>query len=333
MKSIKNYVIISTCFYSILFCTRLNGITLHWPTEYPFLEKGEPFLQGTLADNPISGSFGCVRNNGKKFHEGIDIKCTRRNKNGEPLDAIHSILPGTVAHINPIEGNSTYGKYIVLEHSNYEPAIYSLYAHLSKIDERLKINCPVQAGQKLGVMGRSAFSYTIPKDRAHLHLEMGLMLTDNFETWYKHANFSSKNLHKNWNGMNLIGFDPWHCFQEMKNKNWNAFNTYLQNLPIAFQLRVLAPFVPNFVKRYPCLLTKSLETTKITGWEIGFTWYGLPIRWTPLYKKLNKKTEIIAYNSNFYKEMNTKKMIIQEGKNKKIGKNLQTTLDLLFKYK
>ena len=34
--------------------------------------------------------------------------------------------------------------------------------------------------------------------------------------------------------------------------------------------------------RYPALLTKPLPFGPVAGWEIRFTWTGLPFAWTPL---------------------------------------------------
>ena len=58
------------------------------------------------------------------------------------------------------------------------------------------------------MMGRSAGGYAIPKDRAHVHFEIGLKLSDNFDSWFTWKKFGSPNQHENWNGMNLMGLDP-----------------------------------------------------------------------------------------------------------------------------
>ena len=59
----------------------LSGATpafhLSWPTPNPAFAKGmgySAFLQKTGPDKAFSsGAFGCVRNNGYKFHEGLDL--------------------------------------------------------------------------------------------------------------------------------------------------------------------------------------------------------------------------------------------------------------------
>ena len=50
---------------------------LSWPTPNPAFARGlgySTFLQKTGPDKAVtSGAFGCVRNNGYKFHEGLDL--------------------------------------------------------------------------------------------------------------------------------------------------------------------------------------------------------------------------------------------------------------------
>ena len=41
-----------------------------------------------------SGTFGCVRSEGFQMHEGLDIKHTKRDIRGEPLDPIYAAAEG-----------------------------------------------------------------------------------------------------------------------------------------------------------------------------------------------------------------------------------------------
>src|SRR6266566_6214237 len=139
-----------------------------------------------------------------RFHEGIDIKPLHRDAHGEPLDEIHAIADGKVAHVNCVSGYSNYGKYIVIEHrwggSNY----YSLYGHLSKIDVRT--GDAVHRGQQIAVMGYTGAG--INRARAHLHLELNLMLNHNFQEWYNSfLHEKDPNHHGIYNGINLVGLN------------------------------------------------------------------------------------------------------------------------------
>ena len=160
---------------------------LSWPTPNPAFAKGmgySAFLQKTGPDKAYSsGAFGCVRNHGFKFHEGLDLFPVKRDGRGRAEDKVFSAMGGVVRHINPTSSHSAYGKYLVLEHTRLDPPLYSLYAHLASIESGLKVGSPVKVAQVLGKMGNTA-SYRIPLDRSHLHFEIGLRLTDDFQIWY-----------------------------------------------------------------------------------------------------------------------------------------------------
>src|SRR5579859_7545679 len=90
-----------------------------WPTPNRAWAEGRPirdFIQPTESGEAESGCFGCVRSNGYQFHEGIDLKPVRRDARGEPLDQVFAMLPGVVCYVNLRPGESTYGRYIVIEH-------------------------------------------------------------------------------------------------------------------------------------------------------------------------------------------------------------------------
>src|SRR6059058_4784218 len=138
-----------------------------------------------------------------RFHEGIDIRSIHRDANGEPLDEVRAIADGQVVHVSLVAGYSNYGKYVVIEHrwdgSNY----YSLYGHLSSI--AVQPGEPVRRAQRIGVMGYTGTG--INRERAHLHLELCLMFSRQFEAWYNTFFRTDPNRHGLYNGMNLAGLD------------------------------------------------------------------------------------------------------------------------------
>ena len=74
---------------------------LSWPTPNPAFAKGmgySAFLQKTGPDKDFSsGSFGCVRNNGYKFHEGLDLYPISRDARGRAKDSIYAAMSGIVS--------------------------------------------------------------------------------------------------------------------------------------------------------------------------------------------------------------------------------------------
>lgn len=263
----------------------LPRVEIIWPTPNPAWAQGRglaDFLQDAGSGDPQSGAFGGVRNGGAHFHEGLDMKALHRDRHGEPTDEISAALNGVVRHVSASAGDSNYGRYVVLEHPAETPAVYTLYAHLSRIAPGLKPGEVVKRGAIIGTLGHSSGGYPIPAARAHLHFEIGLMVTENFEAWYERKKFGSKNDHGPWNGMNLMGFDPLDFLQAWRDHRVDSFQDYLSRLTPAVTVRIATRRVPDYIRRYPSLLQQPLPLGLVGGWEIQCNWTGLPFAWTPL---------------------------------------------------
>lgn len=319
--------------------TAVRGI--YWPTpDGSFLEGGpiEPLLQPTASGNPESALFGCVRNGGTRFHEGLDIRPLKRDRRGEAADPIYAVMDGRVVHINSVAGHSSYGRYIVIEHDGQDVPVHTLYAHLAQAAPGLKVGDRVKAGQEIGTMGRSAGGYSIPRERAHLHIELGFRKSDDFQSWYDWKRFNSPNHHGVYNGMNLIGIDPLHFFETVRSGNFQDFRSYIRSLPTAFTLRVATRNIPDFIRRYPGLLTRPIPTEGVSGWDIEYTWYGLPKAWTPLKKEdistsVSGDVTLVDYDPDAFHS--PCRMTLVFGKNEEVllGKRLQDDLRLMFGFR
>lgn len=268
-----------------------------WPTNNQAFfdnEALEKYIQPTVSGNAISGTFGCVRNNGQRFHEGIDIKSIQRNYCNVPQDKVFATLSGTVVYINRRPGLSTYGQYIVLAHTDKKLHFYTLYAHLASIEKNLSTGQFVKQHQLIGQIGNTSSS-RIPMCRAHLHFEIGLKLGDeaSFAQWYATQKFLTSNKHGQWNGLNLTGLNPLDFF-----KSKLSFSDFLKKQPVAFTLVIATSQTTDFILRNPTLLTTPLPKNKIYGWEIAFNWVGAPLQWTPITQALKQKVSLKSYNKN-----------------------------------
>ena len=290
---------------ALIYVFSATASALVWPTPNPAFSQGatiENFVQPTASGKVQSGLFGCVRNGGKKFHEGLDLYGLEFDRNKEVQDSIFSVLPGRIVYINKISNHSDYGLYVVIAHLEEGVSFYTLYAHLSSVDSRLRLNARIREGARIGRMGRSAGGYIIPKQRAHLHFEIGLKLSGNFQAWYNKKSFDSQNRHGDWNGMNLLGVDPLDFYQSIRSNRVSNFPEYLQELPILVSVQVPFSGVPSFVRENPfCIVEKRLNKNAIVGWEISFSKYGIPVIWEPLAKSEislgeSKVVQIKSYN-------------------------------------
>jgi murein DD-endopeptidase MepM/ murein hydrolase activator NlpD len=312
-------------------------LQLVWPTPNPAWAEGKPaaaFLQHAGSGDPESGGFGGVRSGGGQFHEGIDIRALNRDRRGEPTDAVFAAMAGVVRHVNPVAGDSSYGRYIVLEHPAATPAIYTLYAHLAAIAPGIRAGVAVAAGQTLGTMGHSSGGYMIPKERAHLHFEMGVAITQDFAAWYARKRFGSPNEHGMWNGMNLVGFDPLEFFNAWRTGRLASPQEFFARMTPVVRLKVATNRTPDFVTRYPALLTKPLPEGRVAGWEIRCNWTGLPFAWTPL-TSLEviglppNQPQILEVNADVERRERSKSLAVQRRGKWTPGRDLETILEQL----
>jgi len=315
-----------------------DRVDICWPTPNTAWADGRPladYAQHAGSGDPESGTFGGVRSGGAHFHEGIDIKCLARDRRGEPLDNIFAAMTGVVRHINSSAGDSNYGRYIVLEHPEQTPAVYTLYAHLARIAPGLREGATVTRGQVLGVMGHSSGGYMIPVDRAHLHFEIGVMVTRDFQAWYDRRKFGSRNDHGAWNGMNLMGIDPLDFLNAWRARRVDSFQDYFSRMPTAARLRISTHRVPDFITRYPALLTKPIPLGGVAGWEIRCGWTGIPFAWTPL-TSLDvmglppEQPRFIEVDADLVRRERSKSIVVSKRGTWAAGKDLETVLQQMF---
>ena len=97
-----------------------------WPTtmERSDFRTPQDYLQPTISGKTESALFGMVREDGKRFHEGIDIRPAKSNADGEPLDLVLAAMDGQVAYLNT-NVNGPYGRYVVL----HPPLCLLIYHH------------------------------------------------------------------------------------------------------------------------------------------------------------------------------------------------------------
>ncbi len=206
-----------------------------------------------------------------KFHEGLDIRPTRRDERGDPLDVVWSVGPGRVVHVNPVTGHSSYGKYVVVEHVCSDGLYYSLYAHLARA--RVEVGQAVRHGTPLGMMG-----YTGPgldRTRAHLHFEINLLLDSQFNVWHGSLD-GSGNPHGIHNGLNLAGIPVADYFLACRAQPGLSISDFLQRREPHY--KVVVPQEGSrmeILRRYPWLRRGGTE--KGTAWEIAFDASGLPL--------------------------------------------------------
>jgi hypothetical protein len=235
------------------------------------------FFQPTVEGTTESGMFGCVRRDGARFHEGVDIKCLERDKRGEPLDPVHAVADGEVAFINTKPGLSNYGRYIVLRHHWNGVEAYTLYGHLSEVASGLVVDQPVSKSQVIARMGHSTNTREgISRDRAHLHFEFDLLLNPNFHIWYPKHDPKAPPF-GNYNGLNLFGIDPTPLFRAAAADAKYSFADFVAQQPIAFAVLVGARPFPWLTMHPEQVRPVAGKPGPVVAYEVGATSWGLPV--------------------------------------------------------
>jgi len=207
-----------------------------------------------------------------RFHEGIDIRPLHRDAHGEPLDEVRAIADGKVVHVNSVPGYSNYGKYIVIEHrwggSNY----YSLYGHLSSL--AVQPGNTVRRGQRIAVMGYTGTG--LDRERAHLHLELNLMLSREFESWYNAFFRNDPNHNGIYNGMNLAGLDIARLYLALHKNPSLTIPEFLGREETFYKVTVPKSRHFGLARLYPWMLNTGDRNEK-SSWEVFFAQSGVPL--------------------------------------------------------
>ncbi len=296
---------------------------------------GERFFVPTVGKPWKSGCFGCVRTEGWQMHEGLDIRCLQRDKNGEPTDPVMATAAGTVAYVNRKPSLSNYGNYIILRHVVDGIEVCSIYAHLREVRADLKTGDAIKAGETIGILGRTANTRQgISKERAHVHFELNLFVSERFPAWYKKNYPKQRNDHGQWNGQNLLGIDPRAVFLEQQEQGakFNLVNL-IQSQPELCRVLVRETDFP-WLKRYAPLVRPNPVATKegIAGYEISMNFVGIPIALTPRAAseiKSKARVQLLSVNEVEYKKNPCRKIVSNRNGRWQLANNGVNLIELL----
>ncbi|MFO1477068.1 MAG: M23 family metallopeptidase [Verrucomicrobiota bacterium] len=295
----------------------------------------EAFFVPTPGKPWTSGCFGCVRSDGWQMHEGLDIRCIAPDKRGEPTDPVMATADGTVVYVNSKSSLSNYGNYVVVKHVVDGIEVYSLYAHLSRIEPGIKAGVAVRAGQMLATMGHTSNTrQRIAKDRSHVHFELNLFVNDRFPEWFKKNSTGERNDHGDWNGQNLLGLDPRPILIESHNQG-DQFHllTWLRSQTELCRVQVRDTNFP-WLKRYAALVQPNpvAEREGIAGYELVLNFNGVPFSVIPrAASELKSKSRfyLVSVNEAEYHKNPCRKLVVQKGSRWELGRHGIELLELL----
>ncbi len=248
------------------------------PEFYQYVERDYKGVKSTPWEG---GRYGFVRdpietNDGivyTRFHEGIDIRPVRRDAQGEPLDEVRAIAAGKVVHTSLVASYSNYGKYIVIEHEWDGSKYYSVYGHLREIGVRP--GNAVGRGQAIGQMGYTGNG--IDKNRAHVHLELNLLLNHHFDDWHRTFFPNEVNHHGIYNGLNLAGLDIARLFLALRADPTMSVAKFVLAEPAVYTVALPRSSHFELPKNYPWLVAKPAGLTT-QSWLVSFAGSGVPVK-------------------------------------------------------
>jgi murein DD-endopeptidase MepM/ murein hydrolase activator NlpD len=292
------------------------------------------FFAPTAPDKPwTSGSFGCVRDNGTRMHEGLDIRHLQTDRHGEPADPVMATADGTLVYFSKKPGLSNYGNYIVIRHIVEGLEIYSLYAHLSTIRPDLKIGAAVKAGEVIATMGRTSDAEIITKDRAHVHFELNVLVNDDFAAWFKKKS-TERNDHGEWNGQNLNGLDAREILlaENSPQGNFSLIN-FLRSQTELCRVLVRATNFP-YLKRYAALVLTNpvAEREGVAGYEVALNYNGVAFALMPRAASEIKgglKFQLLSVNQAEESANHCRKLVVKRGGHWELGNEGLRELELL----
>lgn len=246
-----------------------------------------------------------------KFHEGLDIKPVKIDKNFNPLDEVRAIASGEVVYVNKSRGGSSYGIYVVVKHDwGYGP-FFSLYAHLATtvVEKGQRI----LGGTPLGIMGFTGVGIT--RDRAHLHLELCLLASENFEDW-----LGTKTVHGIYDGRNLIGIDLASLFVAVKEGAEITIPEFQKGATPYFKVSIPRTDELEIVRRYPWLKRGNHEAPSV-AWELSFTDSGIPLSVAPSHREVSKPVVTFVRTTRSKHEYYTRDRLTGTGRQASLTRN------------
>lgn len=268
-------------------------LDLRFPTSNDALFRDASTFYASLDQNRIpglreygweGGQYGFVRSPARtsgglilsQLHEGLDIRPLYRDTAGEPLDTVVAVADGRVAYVNRGAGSSSYGRYVVVRHQWDETPVYSLYAHLSDVAVREQDS--VSAGEPLGQLGWTGRGTA--RHRAHVHLEIGLLLNEHFQRWFDRY-YGSRNSHGLFFGRNIAGVNPAALYRALRQDPTLSFSEFVRGQHVAYQIAIPGEYPLDLLERYPWIADRGVtpaDTSASSAWIISFTREGVPIR-------------------------------------------------------
>jgi hypothetical protein len=163
----------------------------------------------------------------------------------------------------------------VIEHRWDDSPVVTLHAHFDEIwvaeGQRLAPGTPI------GRMGYTGAG--LPRHRAHLHLEVALLLNRHYQIWHD-AFYGTPNRHGPYFGRNMMGVNPSELYLALQEEPGLTFREFVQRQPVAYRIAIPGQYPLDILDRYPWLAAEGVrpdDHSRPGAWVVSFTREGVPI--------------------------------------------------------
>jgi hypothetical protein len=115
------------------------------------------------------------------------------------------------------------------------------------------------------------------RERAHLHLELNLMLSHEFEAWYNTFFRNDPNHNGIYNGMNLIGLDIARLYLALHKNPAMTIPEFLNREETFYKVTLPKSRHFELPKSYPWMFATGGRNER-SSWEVSFAKSGVPLR-------------------------------------------------------
>ena len=125
----------------------------------------------------------------------------------------------------------------------------------------------------------------INRERAHVHLELNLLLSHRFETWYNTYYKTDPNHNGIYNGINLTGLDVARLYLALRKNPTMTIPQFLEGEEVFYKVTVARSAHFELPKLYPWMV-RGRAGAQSASWEVSFDRSGMPLQIQPSDKKL-----------------------------------------------
>jgi hypothetical protein len=168
----------------------------------------------------------------------------------------------------------------------------------------------------------------LDQSRAHVHLELNLLLSRRFESWHDYYFKDDPNRQGIYNGINLTGLNVARLYLALRKRPLLTIPGFLAEEETFYKVSLPASSAFNLPQRYPWLLRKQ-TTGEANSWKISFNRAGVPLQVEPHDKPVSApELSYVKKREGEYSDL-TRGVVTGSGDNARLSESGQRLMRLL----